>query len=162
MSGQGVVFECLQMQSLANYSVGGTVHVVINNQVGFTTTPDRQRSGNYCTDVAKAINAPVFHVNAQSMEDVQRVFKIAAEYRQEFQKDVVIDLIGYRKFGHNELDQPMFTQPLMYSVVKNIQPVRDIYRQTLLSEGIPEANLAEIDNRAKAHLEDCYKKSKSV
>jgi 2-oxoglutarate dehydrogenase E1 component len=116
------------MQSLGNYNVGGTVHVVINNQVGFTTTPDRQRSGNYCTDVAKAINAPVFHVNAQSMEDVQRVFKIAAEYRQEFQRDVVIDLVGYRKYGHNELDQPMFTQPLMYSVVKQIQPVRDIYR----------------------------------
>ena len=109
MAGQGVVFECLQMANLRNYEVGGTVHVVINNQVGFTTTPDRQRSGNYCTDVAKAINAPIFHVNSQSMEDVMRVFKIAAEYRQKFKGDVVIDLVGFRKFGHNELDQPMFT-----------------------------------------------------
>ena len=77
---------------------------MINNQVGFTTTPDRQRSGNYCSDVAKSINAPIFHVNAQSMENVMRVFKIAAEYRQKFKNDVVIDLIGFRKFGHNELD----------------------------------------------------------
>ena len=106
------------MQSLKNYQVGGTVHVVINNQVGFTTTPDRQRSGNYCTDVAKAVDAPIFHVNAQSMPDVANVFRIAAEYRQKFMTDVVIDLVGYRKMGHNELDQPMFTQPLMYSVVK--------------------------------------------
>jgi len=82
MAGQGVVFECLQMESLKNYEVGGTVHVVINNQVGFTTTPDRQRSGNYCTDVAKVINAPVFHVNAANMEAVMNAFKIAAEYRQ--------------------------------------------------------------------------------
>ena len=129
MAGQGVVFECLQMANLRNYEVGGTVHVVINNQVGFTTTPDRQRSGNYCTDVAKAINAPIFHVNSQSMEDVMRVFKIAAEYRQQFKGDVVIDLVGFRKFGHNELDQPMFTQPLMYSVISKQQAVRDIYRQ---------------------------------
>ena len=162
MSGQGIVFECLQMQSLKNYEVGGTVHVVINNQVGFTTTPDRQRSGNYCTDVAKTINAPVFHVNSQSMEDVMRVFKIAAEYRQTFHKDVVIDLVGYRKFGHNELDQPMFTQPLMYSVVKDILPVRDIYRQQLIDGGIPAANLDKIDAAATSHLEECYKKSKNL
>ena len=128
MAGEGVVFECLQMAQLQNYGVGGTVHVVINNQVGFTTTPDRQRSGNYCSDVAKSINAPIFHVNAQSMENVMRVFKIAAEYRQKYKNDVVIDLVGFRKFGHNELDQPMFTQPLMYTVVKGMQPVRDVYR----------------------------------
>jgi 2-oxoglutarate dehydrogenase complex dehydrogenase (E1) component-like enzyme len=104
MAGQGVVFESLQMQDLKNYTVGGTIHVIVNNQVGFTTTPDKARSGTYSSDVAKSINAPIFHVNADSMEDVQRTFKFAAEFRQKFKKDVVIDLIGYRKFGHNELD----------------------------------------------------------
>lgn len=114
MAGQGVVYEHLQMQDLKNYSVGGVIHVIVNNQVGFTTTPDRARSGVYASDVAKAIEAPVFHVNADSLPDVANTFRLAAEYRQKFNKDVVIDLVGYRKFGHNELDQPMFTQPLMY------------------------------------------------
>ena len=106
------------MQSLRNYQVGGSLHIVVNNQVGFTTTPDRGRSGTYATDVAKMINAPIFHVNADDMEQVARTFKIAAEYRQEFACDVVVDVVGYRKMGHNELDQPMFTQPLMYKVVR--------------------------------------------
>ena len=92
----------------------------MNNQIGFTTTPDRGRSGTYATDVAKCIDAPIFHVNADSMEDVAYTFKVAAEYRQKFQKDVVIDLIGYRKMGHNELDNPSFTQPLMYKLVNKL------------------------------------------
>ena len=92
------------MQSLDNYKVGGSIHVIVNNQVGFTTNPSKARSGTYCTDIAKAINAPIFHVNADSMEDVQRTLKFAAEFRQKFNRDVVVDLIGYRKFGHNELD----------------------------------------------------------
>jgi 2-oxoglutarate dehydrogenase E1 component len=117
------------MQSLDNYRVGGTIHVVVNNQVGFTTNPSKGRSGVYATDVGKSINAPVFHVNADSMEDVQRTFKFAAELRQKFQRDVIIDLIGYRKYGHNELDQPAFTQPLMYKVVQRMKPCRDIYRE---------------------------------
>jgi 2-oxoglutarate dehydrogenase complex dehydrogenase (E1) component-like enzyme len=108
-AGQGVVFEHLQMQSLANYTVGGVIHIVINNQVGFTTTPIKSRSGIYATDVAKAINAPIFHVNADSVEDVHRVFNCAAQFRQKFQRDVVIDLIGYRRFGHNEQDNPSLT-----------------------------------------------------
>ena len=103
-AGQGVVYETLQMENLPNYSVGGTIHVVVNNQIGFTTTPHKSRSGIYCTDLAKTINAPIFHVNADSMDDVAKVFKIAAKYRQKFKQDVVIDLIGYRKYGHNELD----------------------------------------------------------
>lgn len=117
------------MAELKNYTVGGTIHVIVNNQVGFTTTPDRSRSGTYSSDVAKSINAPIFHVNADSIIDVVRTFKIAAEYRQTFGSDVVVDLIGYRKQGHNELDQPMFTNPLMYSVVKNMVPVRDKFRK---------------------------------
>jgi 2-oxoglutarate dehydrogenase complex dehydrogenase (E1) component-like enzyme len=94
------------MQNLINFKVGGTIHVVVNNQIGFTTTPSKSRSGVYCTDIAKAIDAPIFHVNADSMDDVAKVFSIAAEYRQKFKEDVVIDLIGYRKYGHNELDSP--------------------------------------------------------
>lgn len=103
-AGQGVVYETMQMAHLVNYKVGGTIHVVVNNQIGFTTTPNKSRSGVYCTDLAKSIDAPIFHVNADSMDDVARVFEIAAEYRQKYRNDVVIDLIGYRKHGHNELD----------------------------------------------------------
>jgi 2-oxoglutarate dehydrogenase complex dehydrogenase (E1) component-like enzyme len=128
-AGQGVVMETLQMEGLKNYNVGGTIHVIINNQIGFTTTPDRARSGTYCSDVAKMINAPIFHVNGDSMESVAKTFAFAAEYRQKFQKDVVVDLIGYRKMGHNELDNPSFTQPLMYKIVHQMKPVRDKFRE---------------------------------
>lgn len=92
------------MEKLKNYAVGGTIHVVINNQIGFTTTPDKARSSTYCSDVATTIAAPIFHVNAQDMDAVAHVFKIAAQYRQKYGTDVVIDLVGYRKMGHNELD----------------------------------------------------------
>jgi len=102
------------MQDLRNYTVGGTIHVICNNQIAFTTVPDKGRSGNYSSDLAMAVNAPVLHVNANSLEDVSFVFQMAAEYRQKFNHDIVIDLIGYRKMGHNELDQPSFTQPIMY------------------------------------------------
>lgn len=107
----------MQMQDLKNYTVGGTIHVIVNNQVGFTTVPKKGRSGHYASDLAKSIEAPIFHVNADSPEDVDFVFREAAKYRQRFHQDVVIDLIGYRKMGHNELDQPSFTQPLMYKQV---------------------------------------------
>jgi 2-oxoglutarate dehydrogenase E1 component len=124
------------MESLSNYSVGGTIHIIMNNQIAFTTTPDRGRSGTYSSDVAKMINAPIFHVNGDDMEAVAKVFGIAAEYRQEFKKDVVIDLIGYRQLGHNELDNPSFTSPLTYKIVKNMKPTKDIYKAQLISEGI--------------------------
>jgi 2-oxoglutarate dehydrogenase complex dehydrogenase (E1) component-like enzyme len=103
-SGQGVVYESMQMQDLTNYTVGGTVHVVVNNQIGFTTVPSKGRSATYATDLAKAIDAPIFHVNADAMEEVHMVFKAAGDYRQKFKHDVIVDLIGYRKMGHNELD----------------------------------------------------------
>lgn len=122
-AGQGVVYETMQMQSLNNYSVGGTLHIIVNNQIGFTTYPYMSRSGTYCSDLAKSIDAPIFHVNADSMDDVAKVFKIAAKYRQTFKHDVIIDLIGYRRSGHNELDQPAFTQPLMYKKVSQMVPV---------------------------------------
>lgn len=162
MAGQGIVYEQLQMQSLSNYTVGGTIHIVVNNQIGFTTTPNKGRSGQYATDVAKCINAPIFHVNADSMEDVQRTFKFAAEYRQKFLKDVVIDLIGYRKFGHNELDQPAFTQPMMYKIIQKHQPVRDIYRKQLLEQGIAEEDLKYLETDCRAKMEEAYLKSKNL
>lgn len=120
------------MQDLKNYGIGGTIHVVVNNQIGFTTVPMKGRSEMYATDLAKSINCPIFHVNADSMEDVDFVFKLAAEYRQEFKHDVVVDLIGYRKMGHNELDQPSFTQPLMYKQIAKMTPVARIYEQQLI------------------------------
>lgn len=123
------------MYGLENYSTGGTIHIVVNNQVGFTTIPADQRSGQYCTDLAKAVGAPIFHVNADSIEDVVTVFKYAAEYRARFKKDIVIDIIGYRKMGHNELDQPKFTQPLMYSKIDYHPTVYKIYEKTLLDRG---------------------------
>jgi 2-oxoglutarate dehydrogenase E1 component len=141
-SGQGVCYESLQMQDLKNYTVGGTIHVIVNNQIGFTTVPSKGRSGMYASDLAKSINAPIFHVNADSIPDVVTAFKIAAEYRQEFNHDVVIDLIGYRKMGHNELDQPSFTQPLMYKQVAKMVPVARLYEKELLDEGtVDEATI---------------------
>ena len=125
----------MQMQDLLNYTVGGTIHVIVNNQIGFTTTPNKGRSAVYATDLAKAINAPIFHVNADCLEDVHYAFYMAGLYRQEFGHDVVVDLIGYRKFGHNELDQPSFTQPMMYKQVAKMTPVARIYEQQLLQNG---------------------------
>ena len=161
-SGQGVVYETMQMADLENYKVGGSIHVVVNNQIGFTTTPSKSRSGVYCTDLAKSIEAPIFHVNADSMDDVAKVFQIAAEYRQRFKNDVVIDLIGYRKHGHNELDQPSFTQPLMYKRVAQMKPVAEIYEQQLLSEGVLTPEKAnELKARVKVELDRAYEASKS-
>lgn len=128
-AGQGVVYESMQMQELFGYGVGGTIHVIVNNQIGFTTSPIKSRSTVYCTDLAKSLNAPIIHVNGDSMNDVGKVFRIAAKFRQKFKTDVVIDLIGYRKFGHNELDQPMFTQPLMYKKIAKMIPVDKKFEQ---------------------------------
>lgn len=108
-SGQGVVYESLQMGDLKGYTSGGLIHIIVNNQIGFTTTPAEFRSGFHCTELAKVVEAPIFHVNADQPELVDRVMKLAVEYRQKFKSDVVIDIIGYRRYGHNELDQPRFT-----------------------------------------------------
>jgi len=103
-AGQGVVYEAIQMSDLHNYQTGGTIHVIVNNQIGFTTPPYSTRSGPYCTDIGKSVSAPIIHVNGDSVEEITRACKIAAEYRQKFNKDVIVDIIGYRRFGHNELD----------------------------------------------------------
>ena len=135
-AGQGVVYESMQMTRLEGYSTGGTVHIVTNNQVGFTADPWQSRSTPYASDLGKAFSAPIFHVNADDPEDVARVFELAIEYRQTFHTDVVIDLIGYRRFGHNEIDEPSFTQPLMYKQVKKHPKSLAMYQQKLLAEGI--------------------------
>jgi 2-oxoglutarate dehydrogenase E1 component len=135
MAGQGVVLELLQMSQLRAYKTGGTVHVVINNQVGFTTPPSEARSSVYSTDVAKTIQAPIFHVNGDDPETVVRVAEHAFAYRQEFKRDVVIDLVCYRRRGHNEGDDPSMTQPLMYNLIEAKRSVRTLYTEALVGRG---------------------------
>ncbi|WP_353809309.1 multifunctional oxoglutarate decarboxylase/oxoglutarate dehydrogenase thiamine pyrophosphate-binding subunit/dihydrolipoyllysine-residue succinyltransferase subunit [Agromyces sp. SYSU T00194] len=135
MAGQGVVFETLQMSQLRGYRTGGTVHVVANNQVGFTTVPGDARSSIYSTDVAKTIQAPIFHVNGDDPEAVVRVAELAFEYRQQFHRDVVIDLVCYRRRGHNEGDDPSMTQPLMYNLIEAKRSVRKLYTEALVGRG---------------------------
>jgi 2-oxoglutarate dehydrogenase E1 component len=134
-AGQGVVAETLNMSQLRGYRTGGTVHVVINNQVGFTAAPESARSSMYATDVARMIEAPIFHVNGDDPEAVVRVARLAFEFRQAFNKDVVIDLICYRRRGHNESDNPAFTQPLMYDLIDKKRSVRKLYTESLIGRG---------------------------
>ncbi len=134
-AGQGIVSETLQMRQLRAYKTGGTIHLVVNNQVGFTTPPIESRSSPYCTDVAKAIQAPVFHVNGDDPEAVVRVAQVAFDFRQRFEKDVVVDLVCYRRRGHNEGDDPSFTQPLMYDLIEQKRTVRKLYTESLIGRG---------------------------
>lgn len=134
-AGQGVVAETLNMSQLRGYRTGGTVHIVINNQVGFTAAPEASRSSMYATDVARMIEAPIFHVNGDDPEAVVRVARLAFEFRQAFNKDVVIDLICYRRRGHNESDNPAFTQPLMYDLIDKKRSVRKLYTESLIGRG---------------------------
>jgi multifunctional 2-oxoglutarate metabolism enzyme len=134
-AGQGIVAETLNMSDIKGYRVGGTIHVVVNNQIGFTTTPEAARSGFYSTDVAKLIQAPIFHVNADDPEAAVRVARLAYAYRQKFHKDVVIDLVGYRRHGHNEGDDPSYTQPVMYSKIDERRSVRKIFTESLVKRG---------------------------
>ncbi|XP_058099090.1 uncharacterized protein LOC131243620 [Magnolia sinica] len=134
-AGQGVVYETLHLSALPNYMTGGTIHIVVNNQVAFTTDPKSGRSSQYCTDVSKALNAPIFHVNGDDVEAVVHVCELAAEWRQTFHSDVVVDIVCYRRFGHNEIDEPSFTQPKMYQVIRNHPRALDIYQNQLLESG---------------------------
>ncbi|MFM7015340.1 MAG: 2-oxoglutarate dehydrogenase E1 component [Bacteroidota bacterium] len=143
IAAQGIVYEVIQMSLLKGYSTGGTIHLVINNQVGFTTNYTDARSSTYCTDIGKVTLSPVFHVNGDDVEALIYTIRLAMEYRQTFHQDVFIDILCYRKYGHNEGDEPRFTQPLLYKeIAKHLNP-REIYNQKLLSEGLVEANLAK-------------------
>ncbi|MHA8075781.1 2-oxoglutarate dehydrogenase E1 component [Aquirufa sp. TARAVU-A1A] len=154
VAGQGIVYEVTQMAKLKGYSTGGTIHFVINNQVGFTTDFEDARSAIYCTDVAKIIDAPVFHVNGDDPEAVVFVSRIAAEFRQEFGRDVFVDMVCYRRNGHNESDEPRFTQPTLYANITNHPNPREIYTQKLIKQGEIEAKLAEqMDAEFKAELQ---------
>jgi len=159
-AGQGVVYETMGMSELPDYTTKGTVHIVANNQIGFTTDPRYSRSSPYCTDVGRVVNAPIFHVNADDPEAVMLVANIAAEWRSTWHRDVVIDLVGYRKFGHNEIDEPMFTQPIMYSIIKKHPNVLDIYSKKLIAEGVAtnEEVQAVVEKYDKI-CEEAYKKA---
>ncbi|MCC6720672.1 MAG: 2-oxoglutarate dehydrogenase E1 component [Bacteroidia bacterium] len=143
VAGQGVVYETLQMSSLEAYNTGGTIHIVANNQIGFTTNYQDGRSSIYCTDIAKVTKCPVFHVNADNPEAIVYVIKLAVEYRQRYHEDIFIDLLGYRKYGHNEGDEPRFTQPLLYKAISTHPDTRNIYIKQLEDAGEIEAKLAK-------------------
>jgi 2-oxoglutarate dehydrogenase E1 component len=158
-SGQGVVAETLNLSQLSGYFVGGAVHIVINNQVGFTTAPDSARSSVYPTDVAKMIQAPIFHVNGDDPEACARAARLAYDYRETFRRDVVLDIVCYRRHGHNEGDDPSYTQPLMYKIIEQMRSVRKIYTETLVRRGDisideAEATLADFDNRLQTVLDE--------
>lgn len=147
-TGQGVVSECLQLSKLPNFSVGGTIHIICNNQLGFTTPADYGRSSKYASDPAKAISAPILHVNADEPEEVAKISCIAMEYQRKFKKDVVIDLIGWRKRGHNELDEPMFTQPQMYKSINERSSTAQKYAKLVIQEemkNIEEKSFKDLD-----------------
>jgi 2-oxoglutarate dehydrogenase E1 component len=142
-AGQGVVAETLQLSQLKGYTTGGTIHLIINNQLGFTSTPEEARSSTYCTDVARTVQAPIFHVNGDDPDACVRAIQIAFDYRMRFSKDVVIDMFCYRKYGHNEGDDPSYTQPLMYKKIKDHPSVATIYTGRLAREGVADKNLTE-------------------
>ena len=161
-AGQGIVAECFAMSGLPGHNIGGTIHIIVNNQIGFTTAPRFARSSPYPSDVAKLAQAPIFHVNGDDPEAVVHCAKIATEYRQKFNRDVVIDIVCYRRFGHNEGDEPSFTQPIMYKKIKSHPTTLSIYGKKLSYEGlISENNLIEEKKKFKNFLEQEFKSSKN-
>ena len=156
-AGQGINFETLQLSQLRGYRTGGTVHIVVNNQVGFTTAPHASRSSRYSTDVAKTIEAPVFHVNGDDPEACVRVARLAFEYRQAFNKDVVVDMVCYRRRGHNEGDEPSFTQPLMYKLIDAKRSTRTLYTESLIGRGdITPEDAEKLARDYQVQLEEVY------
>jgi 2-oxoglutarate dehydrogenase E1 component len=163
LAGQGIVYEVLQMSQLDGYKTGGTVHLVINNQVGFTTNYLDGRSSTYCSDVAKVVLSPVFHVNGDDVEAVVFVTQLAMEFRQKFHRDVFIDVLCYRKYGHNEGDEPRFTQPLLYKAIATHPNPREIYIDKLLSQGDINAELAkEMEKNFKQLLQEKLDEAKQT
>lgn len=163
IAGQGIVYELLQMSQVDAYKTGGSMHIVLNNQVGFTTNYIEARSSTYCTDVAKTTLSPVFHVNGDDVEAVIYTVELALEFRQEFQRDVFIDILGYRKHGHNEGDEPRFTQPVLYKAIAAHADPMQIYAQKLAEEGtIGAEESKEIEKNFRARLENDFKTAKDV
>jgi 2-oxoglutarate dehydrogenase E1 component len=163
LAGQGIVYEVLQMSQLDGFKTGGTIHIVINNQVGFTTNYLDARSSTYCTDVAKTVLSPVFHVNGDDVEAVVYVSQLAMEFRQTFKRDVFIDVLCYRKYGHNEGDEPRFTQPLLYKAIASHPNAREIYAKQLLAEGSVSAEAAkEMETSFKNLLQEKLDQAKQT
>ena len=163
LAAQGVVYEVVQMAQLDAYKTGGTIHIVINNQVGFTTNYLDARSSTYCTDVAKVTLSPVLHVNGDDVEAVVHSLKFAVEYRQAFNKDIFIDLLCYRKYGHNEGDEPRFTQPKLYQLIAKHPNPREIYKEKLLNEGIVEdKSVRQSEDEFQKLLDDRFNEAKEI
>ncbi|HEY0895259.1 MAG TPA: 2-oxoglutarate dehydrogenase E1 component [Sphingobacteriaceae bacterium] len=161
VAGQGIVYEVLQMASLDGYKTGGTIHLVINNQVGFTTNFKDARSSTYCSDIAKVTLSPVFHVNGDDVEALVYAIRMAVEYRQRYHNDVFIDILCYRRYGHNESDEPKFTQPLLYKAIESHANPREIYNKKLLEQGSVDASLAkEMEKEFRALLQEKLNESK--
>jgi 2-oxoglutarate dehydrogenase E1 component len=162
-SGQGVVMETFNLDDLPSYSIYGSIHMVANNQIGFTTDPRFSRSSPYCTDVGRVVGCPIFHVNVDDPDAVMHVCNVAADWRKTFKKDVIVDLVCYRRHGHNELDEPMFTQPLMYQRIKQTKPILELYQKRILSEGVAdEAYVTEELTKYGQILEDAYESAQKV
>jgi 2-oxoglutarate dehydrogenase E1 component len=160
-AGQGIGQETFQMSQVAGYRVGGTIHIAIDNQVGFTTNPESARTSLYCSDVAKMVNTPVMHVNGDDAESAVRAIEIATRFRQEWSRDVVVVLTCYRRYGHNEGDEPAYTQPLMYDIIKKHATPRDLYAKKLAGEGVVTATAVEADyNQRMEELQKIYEATK--
>jgi 2-oxoglutarate dehydrogenase E1 component len=167
IAGQGLVYEIIQMAQLEGYNTGGTIHIVVNNQIGFTTNYLDARSSTYCTDVGKVTLSPVLHVNADDAEAVVHAMLFALDFRMAFGRDVFIDLLGYRKYGHNEGDEPRFTQPNLYKAIAKHSNPRTIYANKLIQEGVIDENfIAKLEqdykNNLEADLEDSRKEAKTI
>ncbi|MEO1494526.1 MAG: 2-oxoglutarate dehydrogenase E1 component [Pseudomonadota bacterium] len=160
-AGQGVVAECFGLSDLKGHKTGGTIHIVVNNQIGFTTAPHHSRSSPYPTDIAKMVDCPIFHVNGDDPEAVVHAAKVATEFRQKFQRDVVVDIFCYRRFGHNEGDEPMFTQPLMYKAIKKQRTTLELYADRLVEDGLMDRrDIDEEITRFQSFLADEFEAGK--
>ena len=163
IAGQGVVYEVIQMSQLPGYKTGGTIHVVVNNQIGFTTNYLDARSSTYCTDVAKVVQSPVFHVNGDDAEAIVATIQLAMEFRAKFQRDVFLDILCYRKYGHNEGDEPRFTQPILYKIIESHPNPMEIYKQQLLEKGLLDKTyFDDTDSKINDILERDLEESKKI